>query len=79
MKKYISILLFTLGTFLILKAFIKLDKNTNKVVILPPIEERVEKAIPVKNNPTLTPAPKLYNSAPVGPYLESGKVNLRSK
>lgn len=79
MKKWISILVATIGCFVLLKSLIKLDKNTDKVVILPPIEERVEKAIPVTNNPTLTPAPKLYNSAPVGPYLESGKVNLRSK
>jgi len=78
MKKWISILLFSVGSFLILKSLFKIDQEAQKVVILPVSEERVEKAIPVKEKASENPAPKLYN-APSGTYLESGKVNLNSK
>lgn len=75
MKKWISILLFSVGSFFILKSLFKLDKKEQKVIITPIIKEEV---IPVKENISKTPAPKLYN-VPIGPYLESGKVRLNSK
>lgn len=78
MKKWVLIMLGTIGSFLILKSLFKLDKETQKVIILPVIEERVEKAIPVEKV-TETPAPNASDADPAGPYLQSGKVNLNSK
>jgi len=78
MKKWIPIILGTIGSFFILKSIFKLDQEKQKVIITPIIEERVEKAIPVKKD-TETPAPKLYNNKPSQNYLISGKVNMNSK
>lgn len=78
MKKWISILLGSIGSFFILKSLFKLDKETQKVIILPVVEERIEKAIPVEKVAE-TPAPNASDTNPAGPYLESGKVNLNSK
>lgn len=79
MKKWIPIILGTIGSFFILKSLFKVDQEQQKVVIVPIAEERVERAIPVTEKATETPSPKLLNNAPAGTYLESGKVNLNSK
>ena len=79
MKKWIPILLGTLGSFFILKSLFKVDQEQQKVVIVPIVEERVEKAIPVIEKVTQTPSPKPLNLEPTQNYLNSGKVNLNSK
>lgn len=79
MKKWIPIILGSIGSFFILKGIFKLDKEQQKVIILPVIEERVEKAIPVIQKAIEIPAPKAYNSEPTQNYLNSGKVNINSK
>lgn len=78
MKKWIPIILGTIGSFFILKSLFKVDQEQQKVVIVPITEERVEKAIPVEKVAE-TPAPNASDVDPAGPYLESGKVNLNSK
>jgi len=78
MKKWLPILLGSIGSFFILKSLFKLDKEQQKVIVLPVIEERVEKAIPILK-PNETPAPNPYNNEPSQNYLNSGKVRLNSK
>ena len=78
MKKWIPIILGTIGSFFILKSIFKLDKEQQKVIVLPVIEERVEKAIIIEKV-TKTPAPSPSDVDLDGPYLESGKVNINSK
>lgn len=79
MKKWIPILLGSIGSFFILKSLFKLDQKQQKVIIVPIVEERVEKAIPVIEKATENPAPKALNTAPKENYLMSGKVSLNSK
>lgn len=80
MKKWIPIILGSIGSFFILKSLFKVDQEKQKVIIVPVVkEERVERTIPVTEKATETPSPKLLNNAPAGTYLESGKVNLNSK
>lgn len=78
MKKWIPIILGTIGSFFILKSIFKLDKEQQKVIVLPVIEERVEKAIIIEKV-TKTPAPSSLDVDLDGSYLESGKVNINSK
>ena len=79
MKKWIPIILGSIGSFFILKSIFKLNKEQQKVIILAVTEDKAEKPIPVKEKVVETPAPKGLNSAPSGTYLESGKVRLNSK
>ena len=79
MKKWIPILLGSIGCFFILKGILKFDKNENKVVISPIRTEEVRKAIPVEQKVIANPMTNALKVAPVGPYLQSGKVNLNSK
>lgn len=79
MKKWIPIILGTIGSFFILKSLFKIDQEQQKVVIVSIAEERVEKAIPATEKATETPALKPLNPVPTQNYLNSGKVNLNSK
>lgn len=79
MKKWIPIILGSIGSFFILKSLFKVDQEHQKVVILPIIEERVERAIPVKEKATKNPAPNASDALPAQNYIQSGKVNLNSK
>lgn len=80
MKKYISVFIVAIILFGIFKSFIKLDNSSKKVVINSPvIHEKVMKAIPVIEKTSTYPTTNALKKAPIGPYLESGKVNLNSK
>lgn len=79
MRKWIPIILGTIGSFFILKSLFKVDQNNKQVVIAPILTEEVRRAIPVKEKVNQNPAPNALKVVPVGPYLESGKVNINSK
>jgi hypothetical protein len=79
MKKWIPILLGSIGSFFILKSILKFDKSENKVVISPIKTEEVRRAIPVIEKVVENPTTNASKVVPAGPYLESGKVSLNSK
>lgn len=79
MKRWIPIILGSIGSFFILKSLFKVDQQNQKVIILPIIEERVERAIPVIIKVNEIPSPNASDALPAKNYIQSGKVNYNSK
>jgi len=80
MKKYIPIFIVAIGLFGLFKSLIKLDQSNKKVALNTLVTtEKIERAIPVKEKTNQNPTTNALNAAPIGPYLESGKVKLNSK
>ena len=79
MKKWIPIILGSMGCFFILKSIFKVDQEKKQIVITPILTEEVRRAIPVKEKVNQNSTTNALKMVPTGTYLESGKVNLNSK
>ena len=80
MKKWIPILLGSIGSFFILKSLFKIDQDNKHLIVVPLSKtEIVKKAIPVKEKITENPTTNASEVVQRGSYLESGKVNINSK
>ena len=80
MKKWLPIILGSIGSFFILKSLFKIDQDKKHVIVVPLTKtEIVKKAIPVKEKVIENPTTNASEVVQSGPYLESGKVNTNSK
>ena len=79
MRKWIPILLGSIGCFFILKSIFKFDKSKNTVVVAPVKSEEVRIAIPVIEKAVENLAPNASDALSAQNYLQSGKSNINSK